>query len=296
MRTLVLFFLMFGTFGALRAQPESQEPDNYIVVIGAFSNPDNAARWVKLSKKYNVEAKSELNKIRGLYYVYVLQTGDKASAISEAERLRKQTPMNDTWVYNGSLGEVLVKVPEPQPEPTPVQAAPVEEVKVVPVEPPPPPQKTEEEKIKEEVEKKSMVLKRGEMETLNHIYFYRDAAVLRPESKYEVDRLVELLRTHPHETIRIHGHTNGNDKGPIIRLPEGSKDFFSMDNTIEDYGSAVKLSELRATVIRDYLVANGIDAKRMKIKAWGGKKPLYQVDDVKAEANVRVEVEVLHPE
>lgn len=275
------------------AQTESAEPDNYIVVIGAFSNPDNASRFLKIAKKYKVEAKSELNKIRGLYYVYVLQTGNKTSAMIEAERLREETPMKDTWVYNGSLGDVLVRVPEP--EPVPVQAAPVEEVKVV-AEPPPPPVKTEEEKIKEAVESKSMVLKRGEMETLHHLYFYRDAAVLRPESKYEVDRLVELLKSHPKETIRIHGHTNGNDKGPIIRLPEGSKEFFSMDNTIQDYGSAVKLSELRATLIRDYLVANGIASHRMKIKAWGGKKPLYQVDDEKAEANVRVEIEVLHPE
>jgi outer membrane protein OmpA-like peptidoglycan-associated protein len=293
MKTIVLFFFMLGTFGASMAQTESAEPDNYIVVIGAFSNPDNASRFLKVAKKYKVEAKSELNKIRGLYYVYVLQTGNKTSAMIEAERLREETPMKDTWVYNGSLGDVLVRVPEP--EPAPVQAAPVEEVKVV-AEPPPPPVKTEEEKIKEAVESKSMVLKRGEMETLHHLYFYRDAAVLRPESKYEVDRLVELLKSHPHETIRIHGHTNGNDKGPIIRLPEGSKDFFSMDNTIQDYGSAVKLSELRATLIRDYLVANGIASNRMKIKAWGGKKPLYQVDDEKAEANVRVEIEVLHPE
>ncbi len=294
MKTIVLFFFMLGTFGASWAQTESSEPDNYIVVIGAFSNPDNASRFLKQTKKYKVEAKSELNKIRGLYYVYVMQTGNKTSAMIEAERLREETPMKDTWVYNGSLGDVLVRVPEPAP--APVQAAPVEEVKEVVAEPPPPPVKTEEEKIKEAVESKSMVLKRGEMETLHHLYFYRDAAVLRPESKYEVDRLVELLKSHPHETIRIHGHTNGNDKGPIIRLPEGSKEFFSMDNTIQDYGSAVKLSELRATLIRDYLVANGIASHRMKIKAWGGKKPLYEVDDEKAEANVRVEIEVLHPE
>jgi outer membrane protein OmpA-like peptidoglycan-associated protein len=187
-----------------------------------------------------------------------------------------------------------VRVPEP--EPAPVQAAPVEEVKVVTPEPPPPPVKTEEEKIKEAVDAKSKVLKRGEVETLHHLYFFRDAAILRPESKYEVDRLVELLKSHPNETIRIHGHTNGNDKGVIIRLPEGSKEFFSMDNAVQDYGSAVKLSELRATLIRDYLVANGIASSRMKIKAWGGKKPLYPVDDEKAEANVRVEIEVLHPE
>jgi outer membrane protein OmpA-like peptidoglycan-associated protein len=294
MKTLVAFFFMLGTFGALKAQTESAEPDNFIVVIGAFSNPDNANRFVKLSKKYKVEAKAELNKIRGLYYVYVLQTGNKTSAMIEAERLREETPMKDTWVYNGSLGDVLVRVPEPEPEPepTPVQT-PVEEIKVVATEPPPPPAKTEEEKIKDAVEAKSMVMKKGDRETLHHIYFFRDAAILRPESKYEVDRLVELMKKHPEEEIKIHGHTNGNDKGPIIRRPDGSKDFFSMDNAVQDYGSAVKLSELRALVIRDYLVANGIDPKRMSIKAWGGKKPLYEVDDEKAEANVRVEIEVL---
>jgi outer membrane protein OmpA-like peptidoglycan-associated protein len=289
MKTLVAFFFMLGTFGALKAQTESAEPDNFIVVIGAFSNPDNAERFVKLSKKYKVEARAELNKIRGLYYVYVLQTGNKTSAMIEAERLREETPMKDTWVYNGSLGDILVRVPEPEP----VQTPPVEEVKVVAAEPPPPPAKTEEDKIKEAVEAKTMVIKKGDRETLHHIYFFRDASILRPESKYEVDRLVELMKTHPEEAIKIHGHTNGNDKGPIIRLPEGSKDFFSMDNAVQDYGSAVKLSELRALVIRDYLVANGIDSKRMSIKAWGGKKPLYEVDDEKAEANVRVEIEVV---
>lgn len=297
MKTCLLALLLVSPVGSLLAQNDSAEPDNYIVVIGAFASEQNAARFVKQAQKYKVAPKSEQNKIRGLYYVYVLQSGDKTEAMIEAERLREETPMKDTWVYNGSLGDVIVKVqetkPEPEPEPTPVVTPPVEEIKVVATEPPPPPVKTEEEKIKEAVEAKSMVMKKGEKETLHHIYFYRDAAVLRPESKYEVDRLVELMKKHPEEEILIHGHTNGNDKGPIIRLPDGSTNFFSMEGTVEDYGSAVKLSELRALVIRDYLVTNGIESKRMKIKAWGGKKPLYKVDDEKAEANVRVEIEVL---
>ena len=99
---------------------------------------------------------------------------------------------------------------------------------------------------------------------------------------------------HPTEIIRIHGHTNGNDKGRIIKLKPNASNFFSLDETEDDYGSAVKLSELRASVIMDYLTANGIDKKRMSIKAWGGKKPLFEVDDEKAEANVRVEIEVLN--
>lgn len=292
MKAYFLTLAMFSCIGTLVAQTDGAEPENYIVVIGAFSSEENANRFVKQVKKYKVSPKAELNKIRGLYYVYVLESGDKTSAMIEAERLREETPMKDTWVYNGHLGDVIVRVPVVEtPAPQPV----VEEVKVVATEPPPPPPvKTEEEKIKEAVESKKTTLKKGETETLNFIYFYRDAAVLRPESKYEVDRLVRLLKDHPEENIKIHGHTNGNDKGRIIRLPPGSKDFFSLDNTVEDYGSAVKLSELRAQVIHDYLVANGIADKRMSIKAWGGKKPLYKVDDERAEANVRVEIEVLN--
>ncbi len=297
MKTYFFAFVLLVGCGTIRAQILSTEPDNYIVVIGAFASQDNANRFVSQAKKLKVNPKSELNKVRGLYYVYVMQTGDKTEAVGEAERLRQETPMKDTWVYNGSLGDVVVRVPEPRkeepaPEPTPVQPAPVEEIKVVATDPPPPPVKTEEEKIQEAVANKAMVMKKGEMETLDYIFFYRDAAVLRPESKFEVDRLVQLMKNHPEEKIKIHGHTNGNDKGPIIRLPEGSKDFFSMNNTVQDYGSAVKLSELRAILIRDYLVFNGINEKRMSIKAWGGKKPLFKEDDEKAEANVRVEIEV----
>lgn len=299
MKTYFLILAMLLTAGTVVAQTDAG-PDNYIVVIGAFSSKENASRFVRTAKQHKVTPKSEFNKIRGLYYVYVLQTGDKTSAMIEAERLREDTPMKDTWVYNGSLGEVLVKVVEkaPEPEPVPVQPVavepePVKEIVVVATDPPPPPVKTEEEKIKEAVESKAMVMKKGDRETLDYIFFYRDAAVLRPESKFEVDRLVQLMKNHPEEKIKIHGHTNGNDKGPIFRLPEGSNEFFSIDKTVQDYGSAVKLSELRALVIRDYLITNGINAKRMSIKAWGGKKPLYKVDDLKAEANVRVEIEVL---
>jgi outer membrane protein OmpA-like peptidoglycan-associated protein len=280
------------SLGNLRAQ-SGTEPDNYMVVIGAFSSEQNAKRFASQAKKYKVSPTSELNKIRGLYYVYVMETPDKASAIAEVQRIRSVTPIADAWVFNGSLGDVVVREPAVVVE----IKQPVEEVKVVAVEPPPVPvvkEKTEEEKIKEAVESKSKVLKKGETETLNYIFFFRDAAVLRPESKYEVDRLVRLMKDHPTEKIKIHGHTNGNDKGKIIRMKKSSTDFFSLDNTEEDFGSAEKLSELRANAIKDYLIVNGIASSRMSIKAWGGKKPLFEVDDAKAEANVRVEIEVLH--
>jgi outer membrane protein OmpA-like peptidoglycan-associated protein len=296
MKAALLALPIFFATGSLLAQNDSAEPDNYIVVIGAFSSQENADRFVKKAARYKVTPKSELNKIRGLYYVYVMQSGDKSAALQEAERLRGVTPMTDTWVFNGSLGDIVTK-PAPEPvvvkeEPAPAPA-PVE-ITVVAAEPSPAPVKTEEEKIKEAVANKTTTWTKGHMETLDYIFFYRDAAILRPESKHEVDRLVKMMQSHPEYKIMIHGHTNGNDKGRIIKLAEGSKDFFSLENTVEDYGSASKLSELRAITIRDYLIVNGVNAKRMSIKAWGGKKPIYKVDDEKAEANVRVEVEVLH--
>lgn len=296
MKANFLIFILLLFAGSVAAQIDGTESENYIVVIGAFASQDNAARFVKTARKYQIKPKSELNKVRGLYYVYVMESGDKNAAITEAGRLREATPMKDAWVYSGHLGDVIVRTPVvvETPEPEPVKEEPVKEV--VATELPPPPVKTEEEKIKEAVDSKKTTLKKGEMETLDYIYFYRDAAVLRPESKYEVDRLVKLMKDHPEEKIRIHGHTNGNDKGPIIRLQDGSKDFFSLENTVQDYGSAQKLSELRALLIRDYLVYSGINVNRMSIKAWGGKKPLFKVDDEKAEANVRVEIEVLNKE
>lgn len=312
-KTLVFIFCILGTAATALAQIDNLAPGQFIVVIGAFAKPDNAARFVETSKRIHPNVKSELHKGRGLVYVYVLQTDDRELALREAARLRAETPMADTWVYRSAWTDdpekVTVAEPAKQPiaeqppaaAPAPVETAPAAEPVAAPVEPTPSPvppplpaEKTNEEKIKEAVEKKSMKMEKGEIETLDFIYFYRDAAVLRPESRFEVDRLVQVLKSNPERKIIIHGHTNGNARGPIIRLPEGSTEFFSLENTVDDFGSAAKLSELRALVIRDYLAANGIEPARMSIKAWGGKKPLFDVDHEKAEANVRVEIEVVN--
>jgi outer membrane protein OmpA-like peptidoglycan-associated protein len=46
-------------------------------------------------------------------------------------------------------------------------------------------------------------------------------------------------------------------------------------------------------VIREYLQAEGIDEKRMEIKAWGGKRPVKDKLGAQARSNVRVEIEIL---
>jgi outer membrane protein OmpA-like peptidoglycan-associated protein len=73
-----------------------------------------------------------------------------------------------------------------------------------------------------------------------------------------------------------------------------SKNFFAITTDVkEGFGSAKKLSEERAKVIQSYLIKEGIDPTRLKVKAWGGKRPLYEEDHAQAQSNVRVEIEII---
>jgi outer membrane protein OmpA-like peptidoglycan-associated protein len=136
-------------------------------------------------------------------------------------------------------------------------------------------------------------LKQGDFAILYNVYFFRDAAVMRPESRFEINSLLEMLRENPKYIVRIHGHTNGNHAGKIIYKEKSSEDFFSLNGTKDGYGSAKELSKSRAEVIRDYLVAQGISPERALVKAWGGKKSIHDKHSAKAQENVRVEIEIV---
>lgn len=136
-------------------------------------------------------------------------------------------------------------------------------------------------------------LQKGDVAVMYNVYFFKDAAVMRPESRYEVNSLLEMLNENPKYKIKLHGHTNGSAAGKIVSVGKDSQNFFSLNDTKEGFGSAKQLSEARAEVIRNYLLSNGIDPKRMEIKAWGGKRPLQDKNSTRAQENVRVEVEIL---
>lgn len=135
-------------------------------------------------------------------------------------------------------------------------------------------------------------LRKGDHSILYNVFFYKDAAIMRPESKFDLDGLLAMMNENSRYKIRIHGHTNGSSAGPILEAGE-SGNLFSISGAKEGAGSAKKLSEKRGNVIRDYLIQNGVDPTRMSVKAWGGKKPIYDKHHTQASANVRVEVEVL---
>ncbi len=134
---------------------------------------------------------------------------------------------------------------------------------------------------------------KGDIATLYNVYFYNDAAIMMPDSKPELNALIQMMKENPNYKIRLHGHTNGNYHGTIIsRKKEG--DFFTLGDDVEkSMGTSKKLSTARAEIIKEYLIANGISADRMEIKAWGGKRPIHDKNGVNARKNVRVEVEVL---
>lgn len=136
-------------------------------------------------------------------------------------------------------------------------------------------------------------LQKGDIAVMYNVYFFKDAAIIRPESRWEVNSLLEMLRENPNYKIKIHGHTNGNASGRIISKKDNSDNFFSLTDSKDGFGSAKKLSLERAEIIRDYLLANGVEASRMEVKAWGGKRPLVDKLHTQAQNNVRVEIEIL---
>ena len=136
-------------------------------------------------------------------------------------------------------------------------------------------------------------LQKGDIAVMYNVYFFKDAAIMRPESRYEVTSLLDMLNENTKYKIRLHGHTNGNAAGKIISMSKDSKNFFSLNDTKDGFGSAKELSEERADVIRKYLISNGIDQSRIEIRAWGGKRAIHDKHSARAQENVRVEVEIL---
>jgi outer membrane protein OmpA-like peptidoglycan-associated protein len=136
-------------------------------------------------------------------------------------------------------------------------------------------------------------LQKGDIAVMYNVYFYKDAAVMRPESRYEVSSLHDMMKENPKYKIKIHGHTNGGASGKIIQKAKESDNFFSLSQTTDSFGSAKKLSQERAQIIKDYLISVGIDPSRMIIKAWGGKRPIHDKHHSRAQENVRVEIEIL---
>lgn len=134
---------------------------------------------------------------------------------------------------------------------------------------------------------------KGDISTLFNVYFYKDAGIMLPESKYQLKQLLDMMEENSHYRIMLHGHTNGNARGKIITMGSSQNFFALTDDVKEGFGSAKALSGERAEVIKEWLVSRGINPHRIETKAWGGKRMLYDQNSANAAKNVRVDVEII---
>ncbi|MDR3132651.1 MAG: OmpA family protein [Prevotellaceae bacterium] len=108
--------------------------------------------------------------------------------------------------------------------------------------------------------------------TLRNIFFDFGASQPTPASKYELEQLYKMLVNQPTVKIEISGHTDNR----------GSEE------------ANMRLSNLRAKSVVDYLVKAGIDPERLSYIGYGLKKPI--ATNVTAEGrrmNRRTEIRII---
>lgn len=108
----------------------------------------------------------------------------------------------------------------------------------------------------------------------DYFFFKGDKATLLEESKDNLEDLRKMMKRNRCIKIELRGHTNG--------CGHGKK-------------SSEELSFQRAQTVKDYLVDNGIKAKKIKVKGYGCSDMLYEHPHGSREEkmNRRVEVKIL---
>ena len=104
------------------------------------------------------------------------------------------------------------------------------------------------------------------------IHFKSDSANLEPLAIKTLEKILTLMKTNPELKIEIIGHTDST--GP------------------EDYNQ--RLSELRARVVADWLIRNGINSKRIKATGKGESEPIADNSTPEGRAkNRRTEIRII---
>lgn len=112
----------------------------------------------------------------------------------------------------------------------------------------------------------------GSSVVLNNVFFDVDKFDLKSESKVELNKLYDFMKTNPKVKLEISGHT---------------------DNTGSEAANKT-LSENRAKSVANYLQAKGIDAARLKYKGYGSTKPIATNDtDAGRALNRRTEAKII---
>jgi outer membrane protein OmpA-like peptidoglycan-associated protein len=108
-------------------------------------------------------------------------------------------------------------------------------------------------------------LKVGEAYTINDILYGYNSAELNDRSKFILREFARYLKSNPAISIAIQGHTDSDG----------------------DDAKNLDLSDRRAKGARDYLVSQGIDAKRLTAKGFGETQPKVANDSAENKAKNR---------
>jgi outer membrane protein OmpA-like peptidoglycan-associated protein len=113
----------------------------------------------------------------------------------------------------------------------------------------------------------------GDAVVLQNIHFEYNSADLTADSQSGIEMLTEFLKRNPGLKVELAGHTDN----------VGS----------ESYNQ--KLSANRAEVVRNALIANGIDSDRLTARGYGASKPLKANDSEEHRAlNRRTEMIIIN--
>lgn len=135
-------------------------------------------------------------------------------------------------------------------------------------------------------------VKLGDYIEFTNVRFIPNTALLQPEAKNELDGLINLMKENKKYKIRIHAHCNGSDPRDIVSKGNSAQYFATDPANLRETVSAKRLTELRAELVKNYMVSEGIEAKRIGTKAEGGSTMIYPQNSTLSGRNDRIEVEV----
>ena len=112
----------------------------------------------------------------------------------------------------------------------------------------------------------------GKVTKLQAIQFVQSKAELLPDARPALDQLLDFMRQHPTTEILLAGHTDNQG----------------------NFDENLKLSQQRVDVVKDYLVSNGIEARRITAKGYGPTRPVASNNrESSRQFNRRVEMTVV---
>jgi Ca-activated chloride channel homolog len=107
---------------------------------------------------------------------------------------------------------------------------------------------------------------------LQAVRFKARGDAIEPASMLHLDEVVALLKARPEVRLGLHGHSDN----------EGSS------------AEKLRVSKRRAAAVARYLIAHGIDEKRLQVEGFGDQRPIAKNDTPEGRAqNRRVELKIL---